>query len=540
MGKYDSFIKQLVEGNWAILGSNVSSALIDKYGVNPENARKIIQRSTEKGIMISSTPLTFGKGQFLYTKPGNYFGLEMVKEASSVDRKPLYRLLEVLGRIGMISFYEGLKITASPEEIGSTKISLLTDMINDLEKLGIVSTKTDVWDNNFLFSREAFPPMLDRETEIEKSMEKHLHEMKLDAVLLPDIMRWLRKINLIDSGATYRNVVSPANGVKVNEIFWDAYAYTKTTGINPSRASESNDPEKQTLVVLDVIISRKYLQADLDGFLARIQINLNSVKEGERKVLPVIVFNEIEEITLNRARKLGFVSLDAKTIFGTNISTVIQNFKVIFEGKEPQLAEIEPALEAIAQSGHIDELRSLRGALFEALMHPVIKRFYPNAQVLQSRKLKSVKKNKIREFDLIFISSHPKEILLVELKGYTGKSFIPLGSADIKDTLRYFFRGSVPVAQDFYSSNNTLNDYQIKTLYVTTGEFHSDTKNFIAKVNKSAFKPSQFDICIDGNALEKLLADSGFEHERKVIKKHFLRTPENIEDQPNLLDELGL
>lgn len=540
MGKYDSFIKQLVEGNWAILGSNVSSALIDKYGVNPENARKIIQRTTEKGIMISSTPLTFGKGQFLYTKPGNYFGLEMVKEASSVDRKPLYRLLEVLGRIGMISFYEGLKITASPEEIGSTKISLLTDMISDLEKLGIVSTKTDVWDNNFLFSREAFPPMLDRETEIEKSMEKHLHEMKLDAVLLPDIMRWLRKINLIDSGATYRNVVSPANGVKVNEIFWDAYAYTKTTGINPSRASESNDPEKQTLVVLDVIISRKYLQADLDGFLARIQINLNSVKEGERKVLPVIVFNEIEEITLNRARKLGFVSFDAKTIFGTNISTVIQNFKVIFEGKEPQLAEIEPALEAIAQSGHIDELRSLRGALFEALMHPVIKRFYPNAQVLQSRKLKSVKKNKIREFDLIFISSHPKEILLVELKGYTGKSFIPLGSADIKDTLRYFFRGSVPVAQDLYSSNNTLNDYQIKTLYVTTGEFHSDTKNFIAKVNKSAFKPSQFDICIDGNALEKLLADSGFEHERQVIKKHFLRTPENIEDQPNLLDELGL
>ena len=63
----------------------------------------------------------------------------------------------------------------------------------------------------------------------------------------------------------------------------------KTTGINPSLAKDSNIPEKQTLVVLDVLISRDYQQIDLDGFLNRIRINLNSVSKGKRKVVPIIV-----------------------------------------------------------------------------------------------------------------------------------------------------------------------------------------------------------------------------------------------------------
>ena len=540
MAKYSDFITELVQDKWAILGSDISAALIVKYGIEPDNARKIIQRAKVKGIIVSSTPLTFGKGQFLYIQPGNYFGLKMVKDASSKTRKPLFRLLEILDMFDMISFYEGLKITASPEEKSSSKISLLIDMIKDLEKLGIVSTKSDGWDNIFVFRREAFPPGVDREKEIDLAMDKHLRSMKLDAVLIPDIIRWLRKTNLIDSGATYRNVISPANGVKINEIFWDAFAYTKTTGINPNRASESNHIEKQTLVIFDVVISRKYLQADLDGFLARIQITLNSVKEGQRKVLPIIVFKEIEEITLYRAKMLGFLAFDIKTIFGTNVSSVIENFRKIFAGQEPKLTDIEPALLAIDQSGHTDELRSIRGALFEALMHLVIKRFYPNAQVLQSRKLKSEWKNKIREFDLILISSHPKEILLVELKGYTGKSFISLGDSETKDTLKYFFEGSLSVAQDYYSADNSLNDYKIKTLYITTGSFHSDTNQFISTINKSAFKSSQFDVCIDGNGLEQLLADEGFDHEKNIIKKYFLKNHGSDENHSNLLEELGL
>ncbi|MCX2479367.1 hypothetical protein OQY15_09720 [Pedobacter sp. MC2016-15] len=524
MSKYDKFIFGLINEKWSRLGSELSDALIEKFGVEPDNARKIIQRATNRGTIISSTPLTFGKGQFLYAKPGQYFGLDMVREASKNARKPLHRLLELLKGYHLISFYEGLKITASPDEKGSTKISMLVDMVNDLEKLGIVFTKTDGWGNNYILTKEAFPPEWHRDVQEDLAVEQHLRSMKLDTILIPDILLWLKKINLVDSGIAYRNVITPGTGVKVNDVMWDAFAFTKTTGINSARASESNEPEKQTLVVLDVVIHRKYLQVDLDGFLARVQINLNSVKEGKRKAMPIIVFNEIDEITLNRAKLLGFLSFDIKTMFGRNITAVIENFKSIFGGQELALAEIEPVLEAIEQSGHTEELRSIRSALFEALMHPVIKRFYPNSQVLQSRLLSNPKKKKIRKFDLIFISSHPKEIILVELKGYTGKSFIRLGDADTRDTLQYFIKGSIPVAKEYYKADGSLSEYKITALYITTGSFHSDTKDLIIKSTKNPLKPSQFDIFIDGEKLSQLLTENEFNHEAELITKYFPKT----------------
>jgi hypothetical protein len=531
MGKYDEFIKEQLKAKWPLLGNELSSALIEKYGIEPDNARKIIQRATQKGIMVSSTPLTFSKGQFLYLKPGLYFGLEIVKDAAEFSRKPLYRLLEVLDKYKIISFYEGLKITASPDEKGSSKISLLIDMVNQLETLGIVFTQTDSRGNNYISVRNAIPPILRRGFSNEAVMEAHYQAMKLDAVFVPDILRWMKRINLIDLGASYRSVASPAIGVKHNDIMWDAYAYTKTTGINPSRASQADEKEKQTLVVMDVMVSRKYLQADLDGFLARVQINLNAVQNGKRKVLPIVVFHEIDELTLNRLKMLGFLAFDLKTIFGANIGEMILNFRKIFSGFSEQAEEaIEPALKIIDESGLTDQLRALRGALFEALMYPVIKKLYPDSQVMQGKRLTNLDKTKTREFDLIFIASHPNEILLVELKGYTGKSYIPLGSQDEKDSLRYFFRGSVPIAQDFYKANPALREHRVTAAYITTGNFHSDTSNFVSKVKDSGLKPSQFDMLFNGVALEQFLTEKGFNHEAGIIKKYYPQPSENDYD----------
>jgi hypothetical protein len=59
----------------------------------------------------------------------------MLKAVSEKYRKPLYRLLKLLEHQGIMSFYEGLKITSFPEEKTSSKVSLLADMISDLERL---------------------------------------------------------------------------------------------------------------------------------------------------------------------------------------------------------------------------------------------------------------------------------------------------------------------------------------------------------------------------------------------------------------------
>lgn len=123
-----------------------------------------------------------------------------------------------------------------------------------------------------------------------------------------DILDWLVKSNLILSlNNQYRNKNNPTLGAKHNNLLWDAFGYTKTTGLIQKFNSKDDTIEKQTLVVLDVVLSRNYEEYDLDGFLSRIQINLNSVNKGFRKVIPIIVFKGCSAYVYNKMKKLGFM-----------------------------------------------------------------------------------------------------------------------------------------------------------------------------------------------------------------------------------------
>lgn len=109
----------------------------------------------------------------------------------------------------------------------------------------------------------------------------------------------------------------PSTGAMHNNILWDAFAYTKTTGINELQGAFADTVKKQTLVTLDVVISRTYTQVDLEGFLiSRVQLNINSAKT-KRKVLPVLIYKEIEDIALNTARKLKFIAFDIRKVTKT-------------------------------------------------------------------------------------------------------------------------------------------------------------------------------------------------------------------------------
>src|SRR5690606_5957806 len=112
-------------------------------------------------------------------------------------------------------------------------------------------------------------------------------------------------------------------------------------------------------------------------------------------------------------------------------------------------------------------------------------------------------------------------------KGYTGKSYIRVGSSNVKDTLKYFFRGSVPIAQRFYKTNQALEGHSVKAAYITTGKFHSDTSDFIKQMESSTFTPSRFGVFFDGMGLEKFLVENGFDHEAKIIKKYYPQPSEN-------------
>lgn len=321
--QYDNFLIETLEENKFKVSAELCELLVIEFKITNDNARKIVERTTKSGFIISSAPLTFSKGQFAYFLPGERLSKDKIKEICKIYRPALYRLLEAIDtNNGIISYYEALKITASPLERLNTKADYLNDLIELLQKLDIVYQKTDKNAVKYIILK------VNQEQE-ESLIFNHFTKMSLDAVFVKDILEWFLKSNILDnSKIIFRNKNNPSIGATQNNLLWDAFGYTKTTGINPASAKEAKTFEKQTLVVFDVVISRDYEHFDLDGFLSRIQINLNSVNTGKRKILPIVVYKNCSTYVLNSIKSLGFLCYDIGSIYGSNIFSILENMTI--------------------------------------------------------------------------------------------------------------------------------------------------------------------------------------------------------------------
>jgi hypothetical protein len=525
--RYNTFLSEELYLRNFVSGADLSGILVQKFQVSEIYARKIIQRAVSEGYINSSAPLSFVKGQFLYYSAYKTLDLQNIKLIAKKLRPPMYRLIELLQiNSGIISYYEALKVTSSPEEKNSSKINTLEELIGPLRRLNLLYEKKD--QNNMEFIIEKTEKAVLPEDMETPMMEMQYQRNVTDCIMIPDILSWLRKSNIIDNLKTiYRSKNIPSLGAKHNNILWDAYAYTKTTGINELNGAFSDTVKKQTLVTLDVILSRAYTQTDLDGYLSRIQLHINSARVG-RKVLPIIIYGRIEELALNSAKKLGFIAFDIGSIFGKNIYGVLENMKSIHLdfNKVASAETIDKTLEILEASGQEDALKQLRGALFEALLYPLMKRLYPNAEIYPGKILylqqQQLGKKQSHEYDYLILSSQPKEILLVELKGYPSTSSIAKGAWDEAGTIEYFFGNAVPFAKEKYKQE-IQQGKRLSATFITSGFFKKDGTEYLENFNKGKLKPSQLNTSYDGEQLLELLKFYDFEHEIKTIKKYYIK-----------------
>ncbi|HET8885618.1 MAG TPA: hypothetical protein VFM70_04605 [Salinimicrobium sp.] len=518
---YEQFLQKTISENRVIIGSELGEKLKNKFNIQPENARQIIQRAYKKGVINSSKPLSFGKGQFAYYLGTTKLDVNKIKEIAKNQRPTLFNLLTGLEiNEGILSYYEALKISASPLKKISTKVDYLEDLITLLEKLEILITRTDGNSIRYLIlkSKEGKDDL----------MHSHYTKMLLDTALIKDILDWFIKSNLIDNqNVIYRNRINPSKGAKHNNLIWDAFAYTKTTGLR-DRSKDEADSTKQTLVVFDILINREYEKFDLDGFLNRIQINLNAVKGGKRKILPIIIYKNCSDKVENTIKKLGFLSYDIGAIYGTNIFKILENISQIKLDKEILKYEnldqiIENTLTTIQSSGQEDQLKALKGTLFEVLMFQVIKNRYPSSEIQTnyffSRQLKDQKKEGY-EYDYIIRSSNPKEIIVIELKGYKSNYEIALGDAKTKGSISWFFRNTLPFIKEKFK-NELSEGYQFRGCYITTSGFSVDALKCLENLSKSKLKPKEFELFYDRKKLLNFMEEKNFNHLKTIIEKYY-------------------
>lgn len=532
--KYNNFLQGILDKKAYQTASDLSSALVRKFDVSEEYSRKIISRATTQKAIKSSSPYTFGKGQFIYLKNKTNIDTGIVKAASKINRPPIYRLIDLLEKNdGIVSYYEALKVTASPTEKSSTKVDSLDDILSFLTGLNLIHQKRDGNGVNYVILKnkknvnELYLPGL---------MAAHFSKMVLDSAILPDILRWLQRTNLIDNSKfVYRNKKTPQIGAKHSNLVWDAFAYTRTTGINPILGAKAQDRGSQTLVVLDVVLAQEYSNTHLDGFINRIQIHRNSVKETTRKILPIVIFKTCTATTLGRLRKAGILTYDLSAIFGTKIYQVISAFHELSQSllyNSDIENTIEQILTSIKDAGQEDALRELRGTLFEFLMYPLLKTLYSNANIERAKKLSYTHDNgdeETYEYDYIIDSSNPSELVFIELKGYQQGAYISKGDRNKKASLKWFFERTLSVAEKVYH-DRIANGRQAKAVFITSANFWEDGKKFITAMNKSRYKSKVLNTGYEREDLLELLAKLDLNTEVNVIKKFYGRS-ENFEDE---------
>ncbi len=526
--KYNNFIVEILSKQLFKSGSELRLLLVEKFGVTDSNARKIIARSAMSRDIKSSSPYTFGNGQFIYLFQQQDLTVEMIMTICHKKRPPLYRLLKMMkSNNGIISYYEGLKITASPDEGSSTKVNTIADILKVLVKLELVYEKKDANSINYIIFRDDFSD--DSEARDKSLMAAHFNKMVIDSSLMPDIIRWLVKSNLIDNiNAIYRNKKTPSLGAKQNGLYWDAYSYSRATGINPVLGSKAETVDKQTLVVLDVVLSEGYSQQDLDGFLARIQIALNAVKKGIRKIMPIVVYQKCSDEVLGKIKKLGFLSFDVGSIFGTRIYTILNRLKEVNDllvADEQIEKSVKEVLKVIKAAGQEDALKDLRGLMFELLMFPMLKEMFSSANYLRGKTYTQTHQDGTKEgyeYDYIFDSSNPQEIVVIELKGYNSDVSIAVGNREKKATLKWFFERTLPFARAQYKKEIAAGK-KFKGVYITTANFWQDGKDYLLSLNGSDLKSAKMNVAYDRRSLLELLKTQGYLQEIKIIEKYYSR-----------------
>ncbi|WJS93371.1 hypothetical protein NYQ10_14855 [Flavobacterium johnsoniae] len=541
--KYNTFLSGLLEQKLFESAMELNATLVKTFNVTPQYARKILERAVAQNAIKSSAPYTFGKGQYVYIYNEHDFGKDGIKRIAEKSRPPIYRLLELMDQNrGIISYYEALKITAAPLEKSSTKVNSLDDILTLLMKLDIVHKIKDRNDLVYI----VYKIYKDKEATLEIMMADHFAGMVADCSVLPDVLRWLSNANIIDIGnVIYRNKKTPHIGAKHNNLVWDAFAYSRTTGINPILGAKADTVDKKTLVALDVALTTEYSAIHLDAFIGRIQINRKSVNQEDRKILPIIIYRLCSTHTINKIRKNGIIAFDISAIFGTKIYEVLNRFQelsVLLKESDGIEQTIEGILKTINNAGQDEALKELRGTLFEFLMYPLLKTLYPNASIERGKILTIGNKEEKEsyEYDYIIESSNPPEIIFVELKGYNSSATINLGDTNKKATLRWFFRKTLPFAEKYYKETIEKGK-KAKAVFITSANFFDDGKEFIGKMNASKYKSKLLETGYERQSLLLLLKEYGFEAEIRIIDKFYsgpVYEDEDDNEVRNILSDL--
>ena len=271
-------------------------------------------------------------------------------------------------------------------------------------------------------------------------------------------------------------------------------------------------------------------------------MNQNAVKKGKRKILPLVFYKEIDAGVRNKLKAPGFLAFDIGTVFGNRIKKIVDVVGAVqrtlkSKREEVDSKTIDSLVATLMESGQEENLGNLKRKFFEFLLYPVLKTCYGNATIKHSVVYRAKKEDgkTYYEYDFVILSEQPKEIIVVEAKGYASTSTIELGTPDTRNTLQWFYGRTFPFIKTFFAKELS-EGYKLKACYITSARISDEGKKFLK--TRAQLKPKNLYGYYEGSSLKAYLHEQGVDQVYKTLKRYFV-PDERTERKVGVMREVG-
>lgn len=501
---HEAYLKEHLEKTKKIyLGSELITLLKNKYpDLTEAGCRKIISRMSNNGLIKSSTSITFGKNQHVYSSKEIEFNYNTLKEIIKSNKRALYRTIVKLYKENVLTENEILKVSGVTIQATKNKICL-DQIISDLKKLDLIQ--------EIEFEKIRFFCIANKSSE-ELIKSKYKRVLKEELITTMSL-NWLNSINLITTPYSfYKGRANNYIGVKQSNLIFDAQAFSRSVGFN--LVENKND----TIVVIDVNIANQYEEFDFEGFYDRVQILINSTKGRKRRVLPIIIAKGYSPKALNLIKTKNYLHYSFASIYGNNFEQIIERF-ITIRNEESSLNDFEQLMQQIGTNVNYS---NIKGEFFEYVMKSAFSKIYNHSNEEVKRGVLESQNDTKYECDIVITTKD--EYIFIELKAYNRDNIIMLGKCETDgtitpNTVKWFLNRTYMYFKQKYSTNPE--NRKCKCCYITTSAFHEDSLKVLKEKNNSKDKPDNLECYYDYKSLCELLKKNKCEEELKTVEKYF-------------------
>lgn len=315
----EELIIHILETNGPLLGSELKKQLQKSAEVTDSNARKIIQRTSDNGNILSTKPVSFQRGQFLYYLTTQN-PLPNIKQILKEKRKGLNRVLQGLERHnGIASEYEIHKWASSitnpsffPKNDTTQKIE------SELKHLSIIHTEEEY--NKVKYVRTNSNLIVNKQI----YFYRYRFEI-INRILLLESINWLERTNMLAWKQT-QLMDKNLKRVNYNGHLWDAVGYTYLFGYYQTEYANQEKGKIPSIAFIESLHHRNIYLEDIEGFCTRIEMQsarMKNYKAGSR-ILPILFYHSISKDAFDLAKSKGLLMLNIKDWLGHYSSPLIE------------------------------------------------------------------------------------------------------------------------------------------------------------------------------------------------------------------------